>query len=346
MHNQTIGWSLFYPLAALAGVIISLRAGPATLRQRFTQILWTIGVAIWVLTYFGPYKYGLIGRGPIIVLLILTPLAIVVAGGWRILVSLPALCGIGLLPFIVFHTESHNINYLLLDPVSALPVGINIAICAAVGLAWLGAFQLARHRPVNWPWAILLFAVWVFLGIALFQFEMGKLIGTLCGGIWLAGCLELLRRARLGVSWSALVGAIMLFAVCYFSLSGFTLSHVDFRFASEKIIPFQQESLRAPQLIAWVIFKYVFILLPVLFVLGVASSGSELGRYLAQFGWWRELMLAVCTLGLSLFDKVGLSELCSEELYFWTFLNLVIWGFALLIVRSPGVARKPPVVFS
>jgi hypothetical protein len=112
---------------------------------------------------------------------------------------------------------------------------------------------------------------------------------------------------------------------------------VDFRFASEKIIPFQEEALRAPQLIAWAMLKYGFILLPVLLVLGVAPGGTELARYLAQFGWWRELMLAICTLGLALFDKGGLNELCGEEIYFWTFLNLVIWGLALVIT---GRARK------
>jgi hypothetical protein len=44
-------------------------------------------------------------------------------------------------------------------------------------------------------------------------------------------------------------------------------------------------------------------------------------------------MLAVCALGLSLFNTGGLSELCGEEIYFWTFLNLVIW---LLVIVSTG----------
>jgi hypothetical protein len=41
-----------------------------------------------------------------------------------------------------------------------------------------------------------------------------------------------------------------------------------------------------------------------------------------------------------------LSELCSEEIYFWTFLNLVIWGLALMIVRNRRATEEPPVVFS
>jgi hypothetical protein len=335
--NQSLGWSLFYPAAALAGVIFSFASGPATLRQRFTQVLWTIGVAIWLLTYFGPYKYALTGRGPFIVLLILAPLAIIVAGGWRTLISVTTLCGIGLLPFIIFHTESHNIEYLLVDTPAALPFSSNIALYAAIALIWLYLFQRARPLPINWVWAIILLALWYVLGTWLFEFETGKLMGALLGGIWLAGCLELFRRAGLGLRWSALVGAIMLFAVSYFALNGFTLSHVDFRFASEKIIPFQEEALRAPQLIVWAMLKYGFILLPVLLVLGMAPGGTKLARYLAQFGWWRELMLAICTLGLALFDKGGLNELCGEEIYFWTFLNLVIWALALVIT---GMSRK------
>lgn len=338
MRNQPLGWLLFYPLAALAGVVLSLASETRNLRQRIAQIVWTVGVAIWLLTYFGPYKYALTGRGPIIVLLILTPLAILVTD-WRKLISLPTLCGVGVLPFIVFHTESHNINYILLDLISAWPRAVNLAICAIAGLAWIVAFQLARRRPLKWSWAILIMAIWGALGIVLFQFEPGKLIGALLGGVWLAGCLELFRRAGLATSWSALVSAIMLFAVCYFSLDGFTLSHVDFRFASEKIIPFQQEIYRAPQLIAWAMLKYFFILLPVFAVLFVITGRNEVARYVAQLGWWRELMLVICTLGLSLFDKGGLTELCGEEIYFWTFLNIGIGLFAMIIAWSNSNAE-------
>jgi Type I phosphodiesterase / nucleotide pyrophosphatase len=333
IRNQSLGWSIFYPAAALAGIIFSFASGPATLRQRFIQVLWTIGVAIWLLAYFGPYKYALTGRGPLIVLLILAPMAIIVAGGWRTLISGLTLCGIGLLPFIIFHTESHNIEYLV-DTPAALPFSSNIALGAAIALIWLYLFRRTRPRPINWVWSIILLTLWYIFGTWLFEFETGKLMGALLGGIWLAGCLELFRRAGLGANWSALVSAIMVFAVFYFALNGFTLSHVDFRFASEKIIPFQQEALRAPQLIAWAMLKYGFILLPVLLVLGVAPGRTELARYLAQFGWWRELMLAICTLGLPLFDKGGLNELCGEEIYFWTFLNLVIWVLALVITGT------------
>jgi hypothetical protein len=339
-YNQPIGWSVFYPVAALAGIVLSFASGTRTLRQRITQVLWTIGVAIWLLTYFGPYKYALTGRGPMIVLLILTPMAIIVSGGWRILISVPTLFGFALVPLVIFHTESYSISFRFLDRISAMPLAFNVAICAVVGLIWLHAFQLGRNRQINWPRAILLFAIWIFLGIALFQFETGKLIGSLLGGIWLAGCLELFRRAGLSVNWSALVSAIMLFTVFHFVLNGFALSHVDFRFAAEKIIPFQQEALRAPQLIAWVVVKYLFILLPVLFVVLVATGGAKLALLLAQFGWWRELMLAACALGLSFFHAGGLSELCGEEIYFWTFLNLVIWLLAIVSTGAGGLWHR------
>jgi hypothetical protein len=338
--NQPTGWSVFYPVAALAGVVFSFASGTRTFRQRITQVLWTIGVAIWLLTYFGPYKYALTGRGPMIVLMILTPMAIVVGGGWRTLISVPTLFGFGLVPFVTFRTESYSISYPLLDRISAMPLALNVAICAVVGLIWLLAFQLGRNRQINWPRAILLFAIWIFLGIALFQFETGKLIGSLLGGIWLAGCLELFRRAGLSVNWSALVSAIMLFSVFHFVLNGFALSHVDFRFAAEKIIPFQQEALRAPQLIAWIVVKYVFILLPVLFVVFVATDGTRLALLLAQFGWWRELILAACALGLSFFHTGGLSELCGEEIYFWTFLNLVIWLLVIVTTLAGGLWHR------
>ena len=109
--NQRLGWSVFYPVATLAGVVFSFASGTRTLRQRITQVLWTIGVAIWLLTYFGPYKYALTGRGPIIVLMILTPIAIIVAGGWRILISFPTLFGFALVPFVTFRTESYTISF-------------------------------------------------------------------------------------------------------------------------------------------------------------------------------------------------------------------------------------------
>ena len=52
------------------------------------------------------------------------------------------------------------------------------------------------------------------------------------------------------------------------------------------------------------------------------------------------MLLAVCTLGLSHFDKGGLSELCGEEIYFWTFLNLVIWMLVIVNTRTGGSGRR------
>jgi hypothetical protein len=93
-------------------------------------------------------------------------------------------------------------------------------------------------------------------------------------------------------------------------------------------------------LIAWIVVKYVFILLPVLFVVFVATDGTRLALLLAQFGWWRELILAACALGLSFFHTGGLSELCGEEIYFWTFLNLVIWLLVIVTTLAGGLWHR------
>lgn len=347
-RNQPIGWAVFYPLAVAAGLVLSRASGSGTARRRLTQVLWTIGVALWLLAYFGPYNYALTGRGPKVILLILAPLAIFLAGGWRTLLSWPALCLFGLLPFVTFHTESYNIQFRVLDRISAMPIGVGLSICAALGLVWLYAMQFRRSSRFGWTIGTALLVAWLVLCSALFQFEAGKIIGCLMGALWLAGCLELFRRARLSLNWSALVGMIMLFTVFHFVMNGFALSHVDFRFASDKIIQFQEEAWRAPQLIIWVCLKYFAILLPVLAVIFVTNAGSELSSRLLQFGWWRELMLILSTLGLSLFEKSGLDELCSEEIYFWTFLNVVVALLALAmalahrrILRAPAEATAP-----
>jgi hypothetical protein len=78
--------------------------------------------------------------------------------------------------------------------------------------------------------------------------------------------------------------------------------------------------------------KYLFILLPVFCVLLVAADGMNLAVQLLQFGWWRELMIVLSAFGLSIFGNRGMNELCSEEIYFWTFLNTGIWLFGLAIV--------------
>lgn len=40
-------------------------------------------------------------------------------------------------------------------------------------------------------------------------------------------------------------------------------------------------------------------------------------------------MIVLRALGLAIFDARGVDELCSEKIYFWTFLNLTLWLFCL-----------------
>ena len=149
--------------------------------------------------------------------------------------------------------------------------------------------------------------------------------------LWLAGSLELFRRAHLSLRWFALVSAIFLFVLLTFFLNGFALSHVDFRFAAHTIIPFEKEAFRAPQLIVWAAVKYAFALLPALAVLRASSVGDKVWRQLLLLGWGRELTVVAGALGLALFNAQGMRDLCSEEIYFWTFVNLVFLVACLLL---------------
>lgn len=336
--NQPMAWAVFYPAALAAGLGVTFSIGAPSPRRHAARVLWTVGVALWLLAYFGPYNYALTGRGAKVVLGLLAPIAIILAGGFRTCRSFFVLCWLGLIPFLTFHTESFNIEYRLLDRITEMPVVLGYLLCALAGaflilaLGFAGARERRSRSTGSWMKAALLFAAWLFLSGAFFQFELGKLTGILLGSLWLAGCLELFRRAELPSSWSALAGAVVLFLVFHFVLDGFALSHVDFRFAANKIIPFQEEAFRAPQLILWVVVKYLFGLIPPLSVLFFAARGTDLGLRLLQFGWWRELMIGLSALGLSIYDRRGVSELCGEEIYFWTFLSLVLWFLCLAVV--------------
>lgn len=340
--NQPLAYGVFYFVAVAAGLTFTFLRGAASPRQHGVGVLWTIGIAIWLLAYFGPSTAALPGRGVKVVLAILAPLAIAFAGGFRKLLSLPALCLAGLLPFMDFHTDSFNIHYRLLDRLAEIPRLMNLMLCVLLALLLVHALRLwgGRERRLRSRGrlicATVLVAGWLLIATGFFQFSAERLIGCLLGSLWLVGCLELFRRADLPPSWSALAGVILLFAVFHFVLDGFALSHVDFRFASNKIIPFQEEALRAPQLIGWVVLKYLFALLPPFGVLFLAVN-KDTALQLLQLGCWRELMIVLSAFGLAVFDARGVDELCSEEIYFWTFLNLALWLFCL----SAGWAHRP-----
>ena len=333
-RNQAFAWAVFYPLALLAGVGVAFFLGERSPRNRALRVLWTVGVAVWLLAYFGPYNYALPGRSTKVVLCILVPLAIAIAGGLRAFVSRSTLCLLGLLPFFTSYTASFNIEYPLTDRVAGLPLPVGLALCAATAAVSLVALRFVEpgeggppFRAPGWA-AVLGAAGWLLVSSFVFQFDAGKLLGVLLASLWLIGCVGLFRRAKLPPSWFALSGVILLFIVFHFVMDGFALSHVDFRFAADKIIPFQEEWLRAPQLIAWSVAKYLVVLLPIFGVL-LLSVQQETARQMLQLGWWRELMIIISALGLAIFDNRGMTELCSEEIYFWTFLNFALWLFWL-----------------
>jgi hypothetical protein len=214
---------------------------------------------------------------------------------------------------------------------------LGLALCAIATIAVLLTLRSAavgeRLVPAQRAWLIsaISAAAWLLMSSFLFQFDLGKLLGVLLATLWLAGCIGLFRRAQLSEGWSALVGVALLYIALHFVVDGFALSHVDFRFAANKIIPFQEEWLRAPQLIAWAVVKYLFILLPIFAVL-VLTMRKEVALQMLQLGWWRELMIVLNALGLAIFDQRGMDELCREEIYFWTFLNFGVWLLCLAAV--------------
>jgi hypothetical protein len=242
---------------------------------------------------------------------------------------------LGLLPLVIYDVESFNLKFLLLDRIPELPLGGQLLLAAmAAGLF----FVALPRRNLATLFAALL---WLILGRFFFQFDLAKLIGALLACCWFAGCLELFRRADLPLRWFALVSAVFFFVLLTFFLNGFALSHVDFRFATTKIFPFARELWRAPQLIFWAAAKYAFALLPALAVLRLSAAGPRVWRQLLLLGWWRELTLVASALGLAIFNAGGMRDLCEEEIYFWTFLNLIFFGAALII--APRGARPEAV---
>jgi len=295
--------------------------------RRLTDILWFVGVAVWLFTYFGPLGYSLTRHGSLIILTILPIAAVIAAAGWRAFFTRPALFLLGLLPLVLYDVESFNLKYVLLDRFPELIPSGQLFLAAIAA----GAFVVALpRRKLTTLFAVLL---WLAIGRFFFQFDVAKLVGGLFACCWFAGCLELFRRARLPVRWFALIGAVFLFVLLTFFLNGFALSHVDFRFASNKIYPFAKELWRAPQLIFWAALKYAFALVPALAVVRLTAIGHLLWRQILLLGWWRELVIVAGALGLAIFNARGMRNLCEEEIYFWTFLNLVFLAAALVMPR-------------
>jgi hypothetical protein len=340
-HNhRPIPYAIFYCLAAAAGAALSWYLRGNSWRGHGERILWTVGLIIWLLSYFGPYGYALARQGPTVVIGMLALVAVVISGGWRSLFSFSAICLAGFVVFMSFNTESFNMEYRMLDRFAQAHWGLQLACTAAVAcllavlLRTSPSIRSVRFSVLAGAGAI---AGWLLISTRFFEFPVAKLFGCLLGTIGLAGCLSLFEGSKLPIRWTALTGAIVLFATLALLLDGLELSHVDFRFAADKVIAFREEVWRALQLILWSLVKYSFALLPALYTLRLFSSDEEIPLQILQLNCWRGLMIVLGALGLALFDPRGLHGLCSEEIYFWTFLALVTWMFCLTMVRREKV---------
>jgi hypothetical protein len=306
-------------------------------------MLWGLGAAIWLLGYFGPLGYSLTRHGTLTVLTIVAPAAIIIAGGFRSFLSAPGVFLPGLLPIVLFDVESFNLNYPLLDRIPELSANVRFVLGVTAAVLFVVAFNFRREWSLRFfarhLVALLLVLIWLAIGLIFFQFELSKMIGCLFACLWFAGCLELFARARLPRRWFSLVSAVFLFVLLTFFLNGFALSHVDFRFATNKIFSFEKEVYRAPQLILWAMLKYGFALFPALAILRTSSAGQRVWLELLLLGWWRELAVVAGALGLAVFNARGMGNLCSEEIYFWTFLNLLFFA-ACLIVGAKNNAKR------
>ncbi|MFL6519375.1 MAG: alkaline phosphatase family protein [Chthoniobacterales bacterium] len=339
--HRPLAFTAFYLAAATCGLAFVRFAEVESRRMQILNVLWIIAVAVWLLAYFGPLGYSLTRHGSLIVLTIFPVAAVILAGGWRTLFSKPALLLPTLFPLVFYDVESFNLKYPLLDRIAELrPTGQMVVATSAVALFVVALRWTSRNR---WLIALLSAVLWLVVGRFSFQFDLGKLVGTLLACCWLAGCLELFRRAAIPLRWFALIGAVFIFVLFTFLLNGFALSHVDFRFANDKIIPFAHELWRAPQLIAWAMAKYAFGLLPAIAVLRLSSVGDRLWRQILLFGWWRELTIIASALGLAIFNARGMRDLCEEEIYFWTFLNAVLFVAYLIFPRTSRSSAVPDI---
>lgn len=335
IHDDThrpLAFIAFYVVAAGCGFALVRFARPSDERRALLlDILWFVAISVWLLAYFGPLGYSLTRHGSLVVLALFPIAAVIITNGAHALFAWPAWFLFGLAPLVFYDVESFNLKYPLLDRIpELLPVGQFLVAGLAAALFTFAVATTSRRR---WFVLLPLTVAWIVAGSFFFHFNLAKLVGALLACCWLAGCLELFRRARLPVRWFALIGAVFTVILFTFFLNGFALSHVDFRFANDKIIPFPKELWRAPQLIVWAMSKYAFALLPALVLLRLSAVGDRIWREILLLTWWRQLMIAVSAVGLAIFNTRGMRDPCDEELIFWTFLNLLFLVVALLMTR-------------
>jgi hypothetical protein len=343
--HRPLAFVAFYLAAAGIGFVWSRGRGSESWRAVTLDILWITALAVWLLAYFGPLGYSLTRHGTLMVLAIFPIVAVTIAAGWRTLWSRPAVFLIGLIPVAYYDVESFNLKYPLLDRIPEWQPNGQIILSAMAAAAFLFALPLNRRARLK---AGLLILAWGGFSHYFFEFPLSKLVGGFFACCGLAGCLELFRRARLSVRWFALIAAVFLFVLLTFFLNGFALSHVDFRFAGTKIFVFAKELWRAPQLILWAALKYAFALVPALAMIRVSGAGQTIWRQLLLLGWSRQLSVVASALGLAIFNARGMHDLCGEEIYFWTFLNLVLFTACLIFCRAgrPATVPQPGMVIA
>ena len=336
--HRPLAFVAFYLAAAAIGFIWSRGRGSESWRAVSLDMLWATALAVWLLAYFGPLGYSLTRHGSLMVLAIFPIAAVIISAGWRTLFSRPALFLPGLLPVAYYDVESFNLKYPLIDRIPEWAPSVQIIVSATAATALLFALRLKRRGCLK---AGVLILAWLGFSHYFFEFPFSKLIGGLLACCWLAACLELFRRARLSLPWFALIVAVFLFVLLTFFLNGFALSHVDFRFAATKIFLFAKELWRAPELILWAAIKYAFALAPALAVIRLFGAGQSIWRQLLLLGWGRQLSVVASALGLAIFNARGMHDLCGEEIYFWTFLNLVLFAACLIFSRGSHSSTVP-----
>jgi hypothetical protein len=334
-----LGQVIFFVVMGLLGLLV-VRALPPrqtpTLRaRRIERWLWAVAALTWALSLFGVYHYSLTRLAPPALLVTLAVAAWIRRGARAF--GRGALPAIALLPLLFTSAESHNLDIALLDALDRVPALVVYLLAGSLTLCLL-PLRKPPWRTMAEAAPLLALAAWAVLSIAVLEFRGSQVVAFSCCALGLRGLLTLVRRARLSPVWSALALAICLVLASNAAFEGFALSHVNFRFAAELVIPFRTELFRAAQLVVWACLKYAFAWLPIVWILKRdARAPGVVLKLLVQLGAWRLLFTAIATLGFRCFDKVAIHELCSEELYYWGWFSLFAW-LAALTARGPSDA--------
>jgi hypothetical protein len=338
LQRRPYAYATFYLGASLLALACAIPGAQKFRRAFMERALWSFGLLLWLMSYFGPWGYGLL-RQSTIILALLPPLAVFLAGGRRAFSSWATLGSVALIPFVAFRMESFNIDFPMLNRFGAMPATFQLVLASLllIVLAAALSFQSASDsgeapKRLSILWKISGLFVWFAITVWFFEFAVATAVICILFAIWLTAWLHLFARAGLPWRWTVLIGTVVLFITLAFTLNGFQFSHVDFRFAVEKIIPFRHELWRALQLIPWTMLKYLFVLLPALWVLRRRLGRPEMSVRLMQLGWGRQLMVIFMVFTFPFFDRLGLNELGAEEIYFWTFFNIVLWCFCLTLM--------------